>query len=153
MRFKARRLVVNLAAVAALAPGALLHAQSFPAKPVRIIVPFPAGGPSDLLTRMMAPKLTEIWSQQITVDNRPGAGTIIGTEIGAKAPPDGYTIALVSTWTRDESGPAFQVAIRHAGRFRARHARHDAAHDHRRASVVRRPFVQGIHRARQSEAR
>lgn len=97
MRFKVRTLLVNLAAVAALAPVAQLHAQSFPAKPVRIIVPFPAGGPSDILTRMMAPKLTEIWSQQITVDNRPGAGTIIGTEIGAKAAPDGYTIALVST--------------------------------------------------------
>jgi len=85
-------------AVAALCSCALpLAAQTFPAKPVRIIVPFPAGGPSDVLTRMMAPRLTEIWNQQITVDNRPGAGTIIGTEIGAKAPPDGYTVALVST--------------------------------------------------------
>jgi len=85
-------------AVAALCSCALpLAAQTFPAKPVRIIVPFPAGGPSDLLTRMMAPRLTEIWGQQITVDNRPGAGTIIGTELGAKAAPDGYTITLVST--------------------------------------------------------
>ncbi len=92
-----RWLFVNLAAVAALAPAAQFHAQTFPARPVRIIVPFPAGGPSDILSRMMAPKLTEIWNQQITVDNRPGAGTIIGTEIGAKAAPDGYTIALVST--------------------------------------------------------
>ena len=93
----ARWLLVNIAAIAAMAFAIPVNAQSFPARPVRIIVPFPAGGPSDILTRMMAPKLTDIWGQQVTVDNRPGAGTIIGTEIGAKAPPDGYTVALVST--------------------------------------------------------
>lgn len=89
--------LITLAAAAALLPAASVHAQTFPAKPVRIIVPFPAGGPSDILTRMMAPKLIEIWNQQITVDNRPGAGTIIGSELGAKATPDGYTVTLVST--------------------------------------------------------
>jgi tripartite-type tricarboxylate transporter receptor subunit TctC len=97
MPLTVHRLCVNVAAVAAFALAAPLAAQTFPSRPVRIIVPFPAGGPSDLLTRMMAPKLTEIWGQQITVDNRPGAGTIIGTELGAKAAPDGYTVALVST--------------------------------------------------------
>ena len=97
MRWTVRSLLVTLAAAAALLAAASVHAQTFPAKPVRIIVPFPAGGPSDILTRMMAPKLIEIWNQQITVDNRPGAGTIIGSELGAKAAPDGYTVTLVST--------------------------------------------------------
>ncbi len=92
-----RWLLVNLAAVAALVPALPLNAQTFPARPVRIIVPFPAGGPSDILTRMMAPRLTELWGQQISVDNRPGAGTVIGTELAAKATPDGYTLIMVST--------------------------------------------------------
>ena len=95
---------------------------------------------------------TEIWNQQITVDNRPGAGTIIGTEIGAKAPPDGDTIALVPPATR-----RIRVSIRNCRTTRwaiSRPSRSaDSADDHRRASVVRRTFVQGIHRARQSTAR
>jgi tripartite-type tricarboxylate transporter receptor subunit TctC len=93
----ARRLLVAVTTVIAAASALPLNAQTFPARPVRIIVPFPAGGPSDILTRMMAPKLTELWGQQVTVDNRPGAGTVIGTEMTAKAVPDGYTIGLVST--------------------------------------------------------
>ena len=72
-------------AAAALALAADALAQTFPTRPVRIIVPFPAGGPSDILTRMMSPKLTDLWGQQVVVDNRPGAGTIIGTDLLAKA--------------------------------------------------------------------
>ncbi len=97
MHLMARRLLMAATAVTVVAAAFPLHAQTFPARPVRVIVPFPAGGPSDILTRMMAPRLTELWSQQVTVDNRPGAGTVIGTEITAKAVPDGYTIGLIST--------------------------------------------------------
>ncbi len=86
-----------LLAAAALALAADAPAQSFPTRPVRIIVPFPAGGPSDILTRMMGPKLTDLWGQQVVVDNRPGAGTIIGTDLVAKAAPDGYTLVMVYT--------------------------------------------------------
>ncbi|HEX2825249.1 MAG TPA: tripartite tricarboxylate transporter substrate binding protein [Burkholderiales bacterium] len=72
-------------------------AQTYPTKPVRIVVPFPAGGTSDILARALGHKLAEEMKQQFVVDNRPGAGANIGAEIVAKAPPDGYTLLLAST--------------------------------------------------------
>jgi len=74
-----------------------LHAQSFPSKPVRLIVPFPAGGGSDVVGRIVALKLGEVLGQQVVVDNRPGAGGSIGTEAAVRAPADGYTMVLAST--------------------------------------------------------
>ena len=71
-------------------PGAL--AQQYPAKPIRYVVPFPAGGTTDILARMVGAKLTEAWGQQIIIDNRPGAGGNLGSDIASKAPPDGYTV-------------------------------------------------------------
>jgi len=73
------------------------YAQSYPAKPIRIIVPYTPGGGSDFVARLVGQKLTETWGQQVNVDNRPGAGGNIGAELGAKAPPDGYTLLLVGT--------------------------------------------------------
>lgn len=67
-------------------------AQSYPTKPVRLIVPFVAGGSSDTIARVLGQSLTKTWGQQVVVDNRPGGGTIIGTEIASKAPADGYTL-------------------------------------------------------------
>ena len=67
-------------------------AQTFPVKPIRIVVPFSAGGPTDLTVRAMGPRLTELLGKAIVVDNRAGATGIIGAEIVAKAPPDGYTL-------------------------------------------------------------
>jgi len=75
---------------------ALLHAQTYPTKPVRIIVPFAAGGTTDIVTRLLGQKLTEMWGQQIVVDVRAGASGNIGGELAAKAPPDGYTMIMVS---------------------------------------------------------
>ena len=72
------------------------QAQTYPAKPVRIIVPFPPGGATDIVTRIVAQKLNEIWGQTIVVDNRGGAGGNIGAEVAAKAPPDGYTLFMPS---------------------------------------------------------
>ena len=72
------------------------HAQVYPAKPVRIIVPFPPGGATDLVTRILAQKLTEAWGQQVLADNRAGASGNIGAELAAKAPPDGYTLFMTS---------------------------------------------------------
>ncbi len=77
---------------------AALHAQAqtYPAKPVRFIVPFPPGGPTDIMGRLAAQRLTEAWSVQVVADNRAGAGGNIGSEICAKSPPDGYTICMMT---------------------------------------------------------
>ena len=74
-------------------------AQSYPSKPVRVIVPYPPGGGNDTLGRLFAAKLTERMGQSFVVENRPGAGTMIGTEAAAKSAPDGYTILLSSIAT------------------------------------------------------
>jgi tripartite-type tricarboxylate transporter receptor subunit TctC len=71
-----------------------VHAQSWPAKPVRFISPFAPGGGADITARIIAQKLTESLGQQVLVDNRGGAGGMIGVDLGAKAPPDGYTLVL-----------------------------------------------------------
>jgi tripartite-type tricarboxylate transporter receptor subunit TctC len=69
-----------------------VHAQPFPSKPVRYIVPFPAGGAPDIVGRLVSDRLTKIWGQQVLVDNRSGAGGSIGGTAGARATPDGYTL-------------------------------------------------------------
>ncbi len=76
------------------------QAQDFPTKPVRWIIPYPTGGTSDFLARLIGQKLTEAWKQPVLVDNRSGANGNIGTEMAARAPADGYTMLLVaSTFT------------------------------------------------------
>ena len=79
---------------AACAPAAV--AQSFPAKPIRLVAPFSAGGGGDTVARLIAQKLGEVYGQQVIVDNRAGANNIIGTEVVARAAPDGYTILIVN---------------------------------------------------------
>ncbi len=73
------------------------HAQTFPTRALRMIVPFPPGGPNDILGRVVAQKMSESLGQQIVIDNRGGAGGIIGTEAAAKSAPDGYTLLLSGT--------------------------------------------------------
>ena len=92
-----RKLAVTFGAFAAALACSASFAQGYPAKPIRIIVPFAPGGGTDILTRIMLPRLTEALKQQIVVDNRPGAGSQIGTDMVAKAPPDGYTLLMVDT--------------------------------------------------------
>jgi tripartite-type tricarboxylate transporter receptor subunit TctC len=87
-------LLALILATAALAQG---PSTAFPAKPVRIVVPFPPGGGADALARLMAPKLTEIWKQQIIVENRPGASGHIGADFVAQSAPDGTTLMMSST--------------------------------------------------------
>ena len=87
---------VSLPAVlflACLAAPAL--AQSWPTKPVRLIVSYPAGGSTDIIARTVAERLSEQWGQSVVVDNRAGGGTVIGTDLVAKSPPDGYTLLVV----------------------------------------------------------
>lgn len=86
--------MTGLAAPACAQPEA---AANYPTRPIRLIVPLAAGGPSDTMARVLAARLSEIVKQNVIVDNRPGASGIIGTEIAAKSVPDGHTILLVST--------------------------------------------------------
>jgi len=74
-----------------------LCAQNYPSKPIRLIVPFPAGGGVDVIARIIGPKLSESLGHQVIVDNRAGGGTIIGTEALAKSPPDGYTMMIANS--------------------------------------------------------
>src|SRR3954454_1113086 len=71
--------------------------QTYPTKPVRIIVPFAAGGPTDIVARTVGQKLTMAFSQPVVIDNRPGAGGVVGADLAAKSAPDGYTLLLCST--------------------------------------------------------
>ena len=83
--------------VASLALGlapADAHAQTYPSKPIRMIVPFTPGGTTDILARTVGQKMTEDWGQPVVIENRPGAGGNIGSELVAKAPPDGYTLLM-----------------------------------------------------------
>lgn len=88
-----QKLVCGLLAAAAsgVAPG-----EAYPAKPIRVIVPFGAGGPADIYARFLAQRLQEPLGQSLVVEARPGAGSIIGTDVVAKAPADGYTLLVMS---------------------------------------------------------
>lgn len=90
-----RVIALALAGAAALAAPAA-HAQAYPSKTIRLILPFPAGGPTDILGRAIGQKLSEQIGQPVVADNRPGAGGNLGAELVAKAAPDGYTILLSS---------------------------------------------------------
>src|SRR6476620_10026928 len=80
----------------ALAASSTVLSQQFPSKPVRMILPFAPGGNTDIIARAFAPKMGEILGQQVLIDNRGGAGGTIGTEVVARAAPDGYTLLMVS---------------------------------------------------------
>jgi tripartite-type tricarboxylate transporter receptor subunit TctC len=79
-----------------IAPALPAAAQDYPSRPVRVIVPFGAGGPTDVFTRAIAEELNKSLKQAFVMENRPGAGTIIGTDAAAKSPPDGYTLLMMS---------------------------------------------------------
>ena len=83
----------------AFAAGVACAQQAYPVKPIRLIVPLAPGGPSDILARAMAQKLTESMKQTVVVDNRTGAGGTIGTDIAAKSPADGYNLLLIAVAT------------------------------------------------------
>lgn len=90
-----RFLFLAVSGLVLLGPG-VSHSQAYPSRTVRMIIPFAAGGPADAVGRMLIPPLVEAWGQQVVIDNRGGASSIVGAELTARAAPDGYTLALVS---------------------------------------------------------
>ena len=89
-----RRVLLAFAVIVVALP---VHAQNYPVRPVRMIVPFSPGGATDVPARILAQRLSEAFGHQIVIDNRPGAGAVLGTDAVAKAPPDGYTLLLTAT--------------------------------------------------------
>jgi tripartite-type tricarboxylate transporter receptor subunit TctC len=87
-----RIIAIVVLSVLGIAPAAAQ--QAYPTRPIHIVVPFPAGGPSDVLTRLLGERMSEDFRQPVVVDNRPGANTVIGAELVAKAAPDGYTLLM-----------------------------------------------------------
>jgi len=84
-----------LTLIVAMLPGAVV-AQTYPSRPVKLVVPFPPGGPNDIIARVVAQRMSELLGQPIVIDNRGGAGGVVGTDAVAKAAPDGYTIGICS---------------------------------------------------------
>src|SRR5689334_5268810 len=93
MKLFALFLFAALAAISDSALGASTSA-AYPTKTVRIVVPYAPGGGTDVQARVIAAKLSEMWGQSVVIDNRPGGGTVIGTELVAHAPADGYTLLI-----------------------------------------------------------
>ena len=88
--------IAGLIALAAWLAAGPVVAQQYPARPIRVVVPFPPGGGTDTMARIIGPKLSELLGQQVVAENRGGAGANIGAEIAAKSPPDGYTLMLAT---------------------------------------------------------
>ena len=104
------KLLHTLLLGAALLTGTLAHAQQYPAKPIRLVVPFPAGGATDIFARAVSQKLGEKLGTTVIVDNKPGAGGTIGSDLAAKAPADGYTL-LLSTTSTHSIAPSFGTRL------------------------------------------
>ncbi len=107
--YRRRLLVLALAPAVASFP-TLAQAPAWPSKPLRLVVPFPAGGATDIIGRTLAQKLSAALGQAVVVDNKPGAGGAIGADLAAKAAPDGYTI-LMTTSSTHSIGPALNPKI------------------------------------------
>ena len=104
------RIIAVLCAVWLLAPGHAASAQAYPTKPIRLVIHFPPGGPTDIVGRAVAQKLTETWGQQVIVDNRPSAGGIVGVEAVVRSSPDGHTL-LFATGGSMSIAPAFNPKL------------------------------------------
>ncbi len=110
-------ILCSVIATAVLAPLSSAHAQpastgsgqAFPGKMIRVVIPFPVGGSSDANGRVIGPPLSERWKQQVIIDPRPGAATVLGTDIVAKSPPDGHTLLINST--QFSQGPAMWAKL------------------------------------------
>ncbi len=96
MQFTRRSVNIALTVMALAAGGSVMAQANYPTKPVKIVVAFTAGGPTDVVARLIGQKLTEAWGQQVVIENKPGAAGLLGSELVAKAAPDGYTLLMAT---------------------------------------------------------
>ncbi|MEK7875519.1 MAG: tripartite tricarboxylate transporter substrate-binding protein, partial [Pseudomonadota bacterium] len=89
------RKLVAAASVLLLVAGAAIAQDKYPSRPIRMVVPFPPGSASDVLARTLGQKLGDLYGQQIVIDNRPGAGGVVGSTLITKSAPDGYTLGMI----------------------------------------------------------
>src|SRR5215831_545010 len=127
------------------------HAQGWPSQVVRIICPLAAGGGIDATARIVAARLSEIWGQQVVVENKSGASGNIAAEFVARSDPDGYTIYLATFPACDKSLSLFLARLRSGRRLRARHADRPLPPHDGRAEFLAGALGQGVHRLRQGE--
>jgi tripartite-type tricarboxylate transporter receptor subunit TctC len=104
-----KSLLAAAASVVALLAAPSIHAQTWPGKPVRIVVPFPAGGTTDIVARLLSVELSKTWGQPVVVENRAGAGGSIGSEAVAKSPADGYTLLMATVGTHSINLPLYEA--------------------------------------------
>ena len=149
-------LVAVIAATALLAANSAVAqkaADTFPTKPVRILVGFTPGSATDITARLIAPKLSEIWGQPVVIENRSGAGGTLAWAIAAKATPDGHTLHGRVHGVRDQSGASGKKpALRRAEGLSRRHPDRHADRDARRRAFARREVGEGADRAREGKA-
>src|SRR5262245_12154753 len=150
-----RRQFLHLAAGAAVLPALarVAAAQAYPSRPVRLIVGFPAGGPTDITARVMAQWLSERLGQQVVVDNRAGAGSNIAAEGVVNAPPDGYTLLLVGATNAINATLYERLNFNFHPRHRAGVRHHPRASHHGGASIGPGQDRCRVHRLRQSPPR
>ena len=149
-----RRRFLHLAAGAAALPAVsrIAWAQAYPTRPVRIIVGFAAGGATDILARLIGQWLSERLGQPFVIENRPGAGSNIATEAVVRAPPDGYTLLLVSPRERDQRDALRQAQFQFHPRHRAGREHHPRAQCHGGQSIGSGQDRSRVHRLCQGQS-
>lgn len=105
-----RSFLAAMAGLSVVSAAPLAFAQTWPGRPVRIVVPFPAGGTTDIVARLISAELSQAWGQQVLVENRAGAGGVIGTEAVARAAPDGYTLLMGTVGTHAINPSLFEAS-------------------------------------------
>ena len=141
-----------LLAFGGLAPNASAQSASYPAKPIRYIVGYTPAGTADMLARAVGAKITGAWGQQVIVENRPGAGTNIGTEVAAKSPPDGYTLFMPTVANAINPTLLREAQLRSAAGLRAHHQLRESARHRGVPPVAAGKEREGARCARQGQA-
>ena len=120
-------LAITLATLA-LGVTTVAFGQDYPVRPIRLIVPFAPGGATDSMARLLAQRMSVVWKQAVVVENRPGGGQIVGTDVVVKSPPDGYTLGIIATAIAFEQHPRMVHII--MGEAHHRRARQKRRIDH-----------------------